>query len=37
VHCYDTVDDEIVHDTIRGDLSGLIAALRALLDGEAEV
>jgi uncharacterized protein with HEPN domain len=37
VHGYDTVDDEIVHDTIRSDLPGLIAALRALLDGEAEV
>lgn len=35
VHGYDTVDDEIVHDTIRGDLPSLIAALRALLDGEA--
>lgn len=35
VHGYDTVDDEIVHDTVRADLPGLIAAMRALLAGEA--
>lgn len=32
VHGYDTVDDEIVHDTVRADIPGLIAALRTLLD-----
>jgi len=31
VHGYDTVDDEIVHDTARRDLPGLIHALRSLL------
>jgi uncharacterized protein with HEPN domain len=34
VHGYDTVDDEIVHDTVRADLPGLVADLRALLDDE---
>jgi len=31
VHGYDSVDDEIVHDTARRDLPGVIHALRSLL------
>lgn len=35
VHGYDTVDDEIVHDTVCADLPGLLAALQKLLGSES--
>lgn len=36
VHGYDTVDDEIVHDTICSDLPGLVVALRVLMETHGE-
>lgn len=33
VHGYDSVDDEIVYDTVRSDLPAMVSALQAALDG----
>lgn len=34
VHGYDSVDDEIVHDTVRSDLPAMIEALQAAFDAD---